>query len=84
MQDKFTIKSWAEQNGVKFPVVSDANKEYSPKWNDMLPEVAGVKNMPNRSVMVIDSNMAVRGTFQGAPGGPIPDAKEVLRLCQSL
>ncbi len=56
----FCHKAFSEQLALNFPLLSDANREVIPAYGVLRPEAAGIKNVANRSVFVIDSTGMVR------------------------
>ena len=50
-----TITAFAEQNGLNFPLLSDANREATRAFDVVLPDLSGVRDVSNRAVIVMDA-----------------------------
>ena len=60
IDSQFCHKAFAEQLGLNFPLLSDANREVVPAYGVLRPEAAGIRNVANRSVFVVDSTGVIR------------------------
>jgi glutaredoxin-dependent peroxiredoxin len=56
----FALKAWADANKFKFPLLSDFNKEVTPAYGVLNPDMIGMKNIAKRAVFVIDRTGVVR------------------------
>ena len=56
----FTLKAWADQQGLKFPLLSDYNKEVIHMYGVANPDMIGLKDIARRAVFVIDPDGIVR------------------------
>jgi peroxiredoxin len=56
----FVLKAWADAHKFKFPLLSDFNKEVTPTYGVLNPDMIGMKNIAKRAVFVIDRNGVVR------------------------
>lgn len=56
----FALKAWADANKFTFPLLSDFNKEVTPMYGVLNPDMIGLKNIAKRAVFVIDRNGVVR------------------------
>ena len=56
----FALKAWADANKFTFPLLSDFNKEVTPMYGVLNPDMIGMKNIAKRAVFVIDRNGVVR------------------------
>jgi peroxiredoxin len=56
----FTLKAWADQQRLTFPLLSDYNKEVIASYGVANPDMIGLKNIAKRAVFVIDSQGVVR------------------------
>jgi peroxiredoxin len=74
---KFSQKAFADGLQLNFPLVSDANREVGPQLGTLLAEVAGIKQVNMRAVLLIDAEMTLRWRF-GADASTLPDVAEVL------
>lgn len=50
----FALKAFAEQNGLTFSLLSDANREAIRAFGLTWPDLAGVREVSNRAVIVLD------------------------------
>jgi glutaredoxin-dependent peroxiredoxin len=78
----FALDSWAREQNYQFPLLSDYNKEVSPAYDSLYPELLGFKGVCKRSAFVIDSKGIVRyrEVLEDARQVPNLDAiKECLR-----
>jgi peroxiredoxin len=56
----FTLKAWADQQRLAFPLLSDYNKEVIRSYDVVNPDMIGLKNIAKRAVFVIDPEGTVR------------------------
>ena len=56
----FALKAWADANKFAFPLLSDFNKEVTPMYGVLNPDMIGLKNIAKRAVFVIDRGGVVR------------------------
>jgi peroxiredoxin len=56
----FTLKAWADQQRLNFPLLSDYNKEVIAQYDVVNPDMIGLKNIAKRAVFVIDPRGVVR------------------------
>lgn len=56
----FTLKAWADQQRLNFPLLSDYNKEVIAQYDVVNPDMIGLKNIAKRAVFVIDPGGVVR------------------------
>jgi glutaredoxin-dependent peroxiredoxin len=56
----FTLKAWAEQQRLNFPLLSDYNKEVIRAYDVVNPDMIGLKDIAKRAVFVIDGQGIVR------------------------
>lgn len=84
IDSQFCHKVFAEQLRVDFPLLSDANREVIPKYGVMRPEHAGIKNVANRSVFVVDQQGTVRYKWMTENPPEVPDVLEILRVVERL
>jgi len=84
IDSQFCHKAFAEQLRLDFPLLSDANREVIPKYGVMRPEQAGIKNVANRSVFVIDREGTVRYKWTTENTPEVPDVIEILQVVENL
>jgi peroxiredoxin len=56
----FTLKAWAEKEGLTFPLLSDFNKTVLPQYGVFNEDMIGLKGIAKRAVFVIDRQGVVR------------------------
>lgn len=56
----FTLKAWADQQKLGFPLLSDFNKEAIKLYDVVNPDMIGLKNIAKRAVIVIDKKGIIR------------------------
>ena len=56
----FTLKAWAEKEGLTFPLLSDFNKTVLPQYGVFNEDMIGLKGIAKRAVFVIDRDGIVR------------------------
>lgn len=56
----FTLKVFARENSLSFPLLSDFNKEAIQLYGIYLPDFVGLKGVAKRSVFVVDRHGIVR------------------------
>ena len=56
----FALKAWSDAHKFTFPLLSDFNKEVTPSYGVLNPDMIGLKNIAKRAVFVIDQGGVVR------------------------
>jgi peroxiredoxin len=56
----FSLKAWADQQKLNFPLLSDFNKDVIRKYDVVNPEMIGLKDISKRAVFVIGRDGTVR------------------------
>ena len=56
----FALKAWSDAHKFTFPLLSDFNKEVTPLYGVLNPDMIGLKNIAKRAVFVIDKGGVVR------------------------
>lgn len=74
----FALKAFAEQNGLTFPLLSDANREAIRAFGLTWPDLAGVREVSNRAVVVLDSGGNVTYRWAAEALSQEPPYDEVL------
>ncbi len=80
----FTLKAWADAHKFTFPLLSDFNKEVTPKYGVLNPDMIGLKNLPYRAVFVIDREGTVRHKEVVQDARNEPDYGKVKQALASL
>jgi len=56
----FALKAWGDAQALKFPLLSDFNKDVIRKYGVVNPDMIGLKDIAKRAVFVIDKSGVVR------------------------
>ena len=84
IDSQFCHNVFAQQLGLNFPLLSDANREVIPAYGVLRSEIAGIKEVANRAVFVIDSTEVVRYKWLTENPPEIPDIEEILRAVENI
>lgn len=68
-----TLKVWAEQLKLPFPLLSDFNKEVARAYGALHDELLGLRGVAKRSVFVLDKNGIVRYRWISDDPGQLPE-----------
>ena len=60
MDTFFALKAWGDAEKLKFPLLSDFNKDVIRKYGVVNPDMIGLKNIAKRATFVIDRSGVVR------------------------
>jgi peroxiredoxin len=80
----FALKAFAKENQLKFPLLSDFNKEVSKMYNVLHEEVLGLKGVSKRSVFIIDRNGIIKYRWISEDPSKEPDYKEIQNKLETL
>ncbi|MFN3477288.1 MAG: redoxin domain-containing protein, partial [Candidatus Methylomirabilales bacterium] len=82
----FTIKAFAGQNGLNFPLLSDYNREVCRLYNVLLTDFAGLKNLTaaKRAVFVLDKEGVVRYRWIAEDPRNEPNYDEVSKAVEGI
>jgi peroxiredoxin len=56
----FALKAWGDSESLKFPLLSDFNKDVIRKYGVVNPDMIGLKDISKRATFVIDRSGTVR------------------------
>ncbi len=84
IDSQFCHKAFAQLLGLNFPLLSDANREAITAYGVLRPEVAGIRNVANRSVFVIDSTGVVRYRWLTENPPEVPNMEEIIQAIEKL
>lgn len=73
----FTLKVWAEQLKLPFPLLSDFNKEVSRAYGALHDDMLGLKGVAKRAVFVMDGRGTVRYRWVSDDPGQLPEFDEI-------
>ena len=69
----FSLKNWAEKEGITIPLLSDFNKDVSAAYGSQYDELIGLKGVAKRSAFVIDKKGIVRYASVSDDAKVLPD-----------
>lgn len=81
----FTLAKFKEDQGYNFPLLSDFNKEVSPKYGAFYEEFAlGLKGVSKRSAFVVDKNGVLQYVEVLEKASDIPDFEKINAVLKTL
>jgi peroxiredoxin len=80
----FTLKEFAKQQNLNFPLLSDYNKDAVTKYDVANPDMLGLKGISRRAVFVIDGAGIVRHREVTASPGDEPDYARIDAVLATL
>lgn len=86
VDSQFTLKVWADQLKLPFPLLSDFNKEAARAYGALYDDLMGLKGVAKRAAFVIDKEGIVRYRWVSEDANALPDfdeIKEALKEAQS-
>lgn len=78
----FALTAFREKLQLPFHLLSDANRELSRSINILLDEVAGIRDVTSRSVILIEPDSSIRWRYGGDL--TIPDIDYVMKDINNL
>lgn len=80
----FSHAAFAQHQKLRFPLLSDFNREFVEEFAGYFPEVAGYCKVNQRRILVIDSSSVVRWAWTATSPGQIPDTEIVREAVQEV
>jgi peroxiredoxin len=80
----FSHSAWAESQKLKFPLLSDFNKEVVTAYGVLLHEFHGLKNFAKRSVFLVDRDGIIQYVWISENPGMEPEYTELLDAAAEL
>ena len=80
----FSLKAWAEKEGITIPLLSDFNKEVSPAYGAQFEDLMGLKGIAKRSAFVVDGAGTIRYASVSDDPKILPDFAAIKACLQSL
>lgn len=77
VNSRFSLKAFAEQQNLNFPLLSDFNKEVGNSLGIMYEDFLGMKGVSKRSVFVVKPDLSVAYRWVTDNAGDRPDLGEV-------
>ena len=79
----FTLKAWADQLELPFPLLSDFNKSVAQSYGALYEDLLGLQGVAKRAAFVIDKDGVVRYTWVSDDAGQLPNFEEVQAAVKS-
>lgn len=79
----FTLKEFKKANNLKFPLLSDFNKEVSEAYGALYEDYFGMKGVSKRSVFIIDAEGKIKYAEVLEDSGKLPDFKAIQKVLMS-
>ena len=80
----FSLKAWAEKEGIAIPLLSDFNNEVSAAYGAQFDDLLGFKRVAKRSAFVVDGRGIVRYAWVSDDPKVLPDFAAIKACLQSL
>ena len=80
----FALEAFGQQNGLTFPLLSDANRAATRAFDIVWSDLSGVHDVSKRAVFVVDKNGAIVYRWVGKTLGVEPPYDEVIAAVEGL
>ena len=80
----FSLKAWADKEGIAITLLSDFNKEVSAAYGAQFEDLLGFKGVAKRSAFVVDGGGIVRYAWVSDDPKVLPDFAAIKACLQSL
>ena len=80
----FSLKAWAEKEGITIPLLSDFNKEVSAAYGAQFDDMLGLKGVAKRSAFVLDGEGVIRYASVSDDPKQLPDFEAIKACLQTL
>lgn len=80
----FCHKAWAQNLGLKFPLLSDFNKDVSRLYGVLHEDILGLKGISKRSVFILDKDRVIRYKWVSEDPSQLPDIEEIKSMLKKL
>jgi peroxiredoxin len=77
VDSQFTLKVWADQLKLPFPLLSDFNKETARAYGALYEDLMGLKGVAKRAAFVIDSEGIIRYRWVSDDADALPKFDEI-------
>lgn len=77
VDSQFTLKVWADQLKLPFPLLSDFNKETARAYGALYEDLMGLKGIAKRAAFVIDKEGIVRYRWVSEDADALPKFDEI-------
>lgn len=80
----YAQKAWSKELGLKFPLISDFNKEVSTSYGVLHEELAGLKGVSKRSVFILDNDGKIQYKWVSEDPTRLPDIDQIKRVLAKI
>ena len=80
----FSLKAWAEKEGISIPLLSDFNKEVSAAYGAQFADFLGFKGVAKRSAFVVGGEGTIRYASVSDDPTVLPDFEAIKACLKSL
>ncbi len=80
----FCHAAWAKDQALKFPLLSDFNKDVTQAYGVLLDEYHGLKQFAKRAVFLVDASATIQYAWVGESPGVEPNYSEILDAVSAL
>jgi peroxiredoxin len=84
VDNPFALKAFAERHGLKFPSLSDFNREVSKLYGVLHEEVLGFRGVSKRSIFIIDKDGVVRYKWVSEDPSKQPDYEVINEVLSKI
>ncbi len=77
-------RAFAQSLDIKFPLLSDFNKEVSRKYGVLYEDLRGLRGVSKRSVFVVDKSGTIRYRWVSEEPGKEPNYPEIQQVLRTL
>ncbi len=84
VDSQFTLKVWADQLKLPFPLLSDFNKETARAYGALYEDLMGLKGVAKRAAFVIDKEGIVRYRWVSEDADALPNFDEIKGVLGAL
>jgi peroxiredoxin len=80
----FVVDKFRQELEIPFPILSDFNREAAKTWGAIHDELLGLRDVPKRSVFVIDAGGTVTYDWVSDDPGQLPDFAAVKAAVEAV
>ena len=80
----YAQKAWSKELGLKFPLISDFNKEVSTSYGVLHEELGGLKGVSKRSVFILDNDGKIQYKWVSEDPTRLPDIDQIKRVLAKI
>ncbi|KPK65234.1 MAG: peroxiredoxin [Gemmatimonas sp. SG8_38_2] len=77
VDSQFTLRVWADQLKLPFPLLSDFNKEIAAAYGAIYEDLMGLRGVAKRAVFVIDRDGIIRYRWVSEDADKLPAFEEI-------